>query len=142
MTTGDWQGIWQTLDAWHRAGRGIALATVVETWGSAPRKAGSQLIVDTERRIEGSVSGGCIEGEVIEAALTALKTGQPRLLTFAVTNETAWRVGLACGGKISVLVEGFDRKAKALPALMAAIETRHSALMITEIESGRPQASA
>jgi xanthine dehydrogenase accessory factor len=136
MTTGDWQGIWQILDAWHREGCGIGLATVVETWGSAPRKVGSQLIVDKGRRIEGSVSGGCIEGEVIEAALAAVTSGKPKLLTFAVSNETAWRVGLACGGKVSVLVEDFAGKAAILPALMAAISARRSARMITDTLSG------
>lgn len=136
MTTGDWQSIWQTLNAWHRAGRRIGLATVAETWGSAPRKVGGQLIVDSDRRIEGSVSGGCIEGEVVEAALACLAIGKPRLLTFAVANETAWRVGLACGGKVSVLVEDFAPKAAILPALMAAIDARRAARMITDIESG------
>lgn len=90
---------------WHRSGRGAVLATVVETWGSAPRQPGSQLAIDGEGRIMGSVSGGCVEGAVITEALEALEAGKPRLLTFGVSDETAFAVGLACGGTIRVLLE-------------------------------------
>lgn len=90
---------------WHRSGRGAALATVVETWGSAPRQAGSQLAVSGAGEIMGSVSGGCVEGAVVTAALEALEDGQCRLPTFGVADETAFAVGLACGGTIRVLVE-------------------------------------
>ena len=91
--------------AWHRDGRGAALATVMETWGSAPRPAGSQLAVSGRGEMMGSVSGGCVEGAVVEEAMTALGDGTPRVLTFGVSDEEAFAVGLACGGKISVLVE-------------------------------------
>lgn len=90
---------------WHRAGRGAALATVVETWGSAPRQAGSQLAVSGAGEIMGSVSGGCVEGAVVTEALEALQDGKPRLLTFGVSDDQAFAVGLACGGTIRVLVE-------------------------------------
>ena len=90
---------------WHRDGLGAALATVVETWGSAPRQAGSQLAISGEGNIMGSVSGGCVEGAVVTEALEALQDGTPRLLTFGVSDETAFAVGLACGGTIRVLVE-------------------------------------
>lgn len=90
---------------WHRAGRGAALATVVDTWGSAPRRTGSQLAIDGEGRFEGSVSGGCVEGAVIEEARLAVADGQSRLLTFGVSDGDAFAVGLACGGTIRVLVE-------------------------------------
>lgn len=90
---------------WHRAGRGAALATVVETWGSAPRPVGSLLSVSGDGEMAGSVSGGCVEGAVVLEAVEALKDGQPRLLTYGVSDDEAFAVGLACGGTIRVLVE-------------------------------------
>ena len=81
------------------------MATVVETWGSAPRPVGSNLVIDGEGNFEGSVSGGCVEGEVVTEALDVLETGKPRILEFGVADETAWRVGLSCGGTIRVFVE-------------------------------------
>lgn len=94
-----------TAASWKAAGRGVALATVVETWGSSPRPPGSQLVVDDEGTFLGSVSGGCIEGSVIGEAQEVIREGTPRLLEFGVTNEQAWEVGLACGGKVQVYVE-------------------------------------
>lgn len=90
---------------WHRAGRGAVLATVVETWGSAPRPVGSQLVIDREGAMEGSVSGGCVEGAVIVEAMEAIDDGAARLLEFGVSDDQAFAVGLACGGRIRVLVE-------------------------------------
>ncbi len=92
-------------EAWRKEGRNVALATVVTTWGSSPRPVGSQLAVDGEGKFLGSVSGGCIEGAVIKEALAVIGDGKPRLLDFGVTNEQAWEVGLACGGKVQVFVE-------------------------------------
>jgi xanthine/CO dehydrogenase XdhC/CoxF family maturation factor len=92
-------------ERWRAEGRGIALATVVETWGSAPRPVGSHLVVDADGNFEGSVSGGCVEGAVVGEALDVIATGEPRTLEFGVADETAWRVGLSCGGKIRVYVE-------------------------------------
>jgi xanthine/CO dehydrogenase XdhC/CoxF family maturation factor len=90
---------------WRDAGRKVALATVVTTWGSSPRPVGSQLAVDDKGQFIGSVSGGCIEGAVIKEALDVIASGAPKLLDFGVTNEQAWEVGLACGGKVQVFVE-------------------------------------
>jgi xanthine/CO dehydrogenase XdhC/CoxF family maturation factor len=90
---------------WRAEGRKVALATVVTTWGSSPRPVGSQLVVDDKGAMEGSVSGGCIEGAVVGEALAVIADGKPRLLDFGVTDEQAWEVGLACGGKIKVYVE-------------------------------------
>ncbi|WP_413873998.1 XdhC family protein [Albidovulum sp.] len=95
----------ETALDWHRAGKGAAIATVIETWGSAPRQAGSQLAVSGAGEMAGSVSGGCVEGAVVEEALAALEDGRPRVLTFGVSDEEAFAVGLACGGTIRVLVE-------------------------------------
>ncbi|PYB75198.1 MULTISPECIES: XdhC family protein [Rhizobium] len=90
---------------WQAEGRAVAIATVVETWGSAPRPVGSHLVIDAEGNFEGSVSGGCVEGSVITEALEVLENGSPRMLEFGVADETAWRVGLSCGGRIRVYVE-------------------------------------
>jgi xanthine/CO dehydrogenase XdhC/CoxF family maturation factor len=95
-------------ERWVRAGRQVAIATVVETWGSAPRPVGSRVVVDEQGHFLGSVSGGCVEGDVITAGLDAIDSGQPRLLEFGVADETAWRVGLSCGGRIRVYVERID----------------------------------
>jgi xanthine/CO dehydrogenase XdhC/CoxF family maturation factor len=90
---------------WRDDGVGVALATVVETWGSAPRPMGSQLAVSESGAIVGSVSGGCVEGAVVEEAQQVIATGVPKLLAFGVSNEMAWEVGLACGGQVKVFVE-------------------------------------
>jgi xanthine/CO dehydrogenase XdhC/CoxF family maturation factor len=90
---------------WKDRGRDVALATVVETWGSAPRPAGSHLVIDQDGNFHGSVSGGCVEGAVVSEALDVLGDGTARMLEFGVADETAWRVGLSCGGRIKVYVE-------------------------------------
>jgi xanthine/CO dehydrogenase XdhC/CoxF family maturation factor len=90
---------------WLKDGRQVALATVIETWGSAPQPVGSQLAIDGEGNFIGSVSGGCVEGAVVTEAIDVLGTGRPKVLAFGVADETAWKVGLACGGKIRVYVE-------------------------------------
>ncbi|MEZ4294904.1 MAG: XdhC family protein [Polyangiaceae bacterium] len=91
--------------AWRSQGKKVAVATVVETWGSSPRQPGSRLVVDDSGAFVGSVSGGCIEGAVVTEALAAMEDRQPRMLEFGVTNEMAWEVGLACGGRVRVFVE-------------------------------------
>ena len=95
----------KTAEAWAGEGRCLALATVVETWGSAPRPTGSHLVIDAEDNFEGSVSGGCVEGAVVAEAVDVIEAGAPRMLEFGVADETAWRVGLSCGGRIRVYVE-------------------------------------
>jgi xanthine/CO dehydrogenase XdhC/CoxF family maturation factor len=90
---------------WLKDGRQVALATVIETWGSAPQPVGSQLAIDSDGNFIGSVSGGCVEGTVVTEAIDVLGTGKAKVLAFGVADETAWKVGLACGGKIRVYVE-------------------------------------
>ena len=90
---------------WRESGHGVVLATVVSTWGSSPRPVGSQLVVREDGHFEGSVSGGCVEGVVIEAAMECIDTGTSKLLGFGVADQEAWEVGLACGGSIEVYVE-------------------------------------
>ena len=100
--------ILKQAETWKRAGKGVAVATVVETWGSAPRPVGSHLVIDDEGNFLGSVSGGCVEGAVITEAIDVIEDGKPRMLEFGVADETAWQVGLSCGGKIRVYVERVD----------------------------------
>ncbi len=94
-----------TAQAWRESGREVAIATVVETWGSAPRPVGSHLVIDSNGDFLGSVSGGCVEGAVVEEAAEVIASGEPRMLELGVADETAWRVGLSCGGRIRVYVE-------------------------------------
>ena len=95
----------ETAETWLGEGRKLALSTVVETWGSAPRPAGSQLVIDSEGNFEGSVSGGCVEGAVVAEAFDIIEKGLPGMLEFGVADETAWEVGLSCGGRIKIYVE-------------------------------------
>ena len=97
--------ILREAERWRHAGRGVAIATVTDTWGSAPRPVGSHLVIDDGGRFLGSVSGGCVEGEVVTEALDVIESGTPRLLEFGVADDTAWRAGLSCGGTIRVYVE-------------------------------------
>jgi xanthine/CO dehydrogenase XdhC/CoxF family maturation factor len=94
--------------AWRAEGRNVALATVVDTWGSSPRPVGSQMAIDDRSNMAGSVSGGCIEGAVVMEAQEVMRERKPRLLDFGITNEQAWEVGLACGGKLQVYVEAVE----------------------------------
>jgi len=97
--------ILKAAEDWRKSGRKVALATVVETWGSAPRTVGSNLVIDGEGNFLGSVSGGCVEGTVVTEALDVIESGKPKMLEFGVADETAWQVGLSCGGTIRVFVE-------------------------------------
>jgi len=108
VSMSDTPEILEQAAAWRGAGRKVALATVVTTWGSSPRPVGSKLAVDEAGKMIGSVSGGCIEGAVVDEAMGVMRDGKPRLLDFGVTNEMAWEVGLACGGKVQVFVERLD----------------------------------
>lgn len=114
--------------AWRQQGRGAVLATVIRTWGSAPRPAGSQLAIAGDGQMMGSVSGGCVEAAVVVEALEALRDGRPRLLEFGVADEDAFAVGLACGGQIAVLVEPVGETPGALPeALLVDLVTARAA---------------
>ena len=97
--------ILKAAEDWREQGRSVALATVVETWGSAPRPVGANLVIDEEGNFLGSVSGGCVEGAVVTEALDVIETSKPKMLEFGVADETAWKVGLSCGGTIRVFVE-------------------------------------
>ncbi|MBX9699583.1 MAG: XdhC family protein [Acetobacteraceae bacterium] len=105
MQTDLGEDVLATAAQWVAQGETVAIATVVETWGSSPRPAGSRLAVSASGRLAGSVSGGCIEGAVADAAKQTMRSGTPQLLDFGISDERAWEVGLACGGKLKVFVE-------------------------------------
>jgi len=97
--------ILKAAEDWRKSGREVALATVVQTWGSAPRPVGANLVIDADGNFLGSVSGGCVEGAVVAEALDVIESGKPKMLEFGIADETAWQVGLSCGGTIRVFVE-------------------------------------
>lgn len=123
---------------WHKAGRGAVLATVVETWGSAPRRAGAQMAISGDGEIAGSVSGGCVEGAVAAAAQEALAAGRGRLMEFGVSDGDAFAVGLACGGTIRVLVEpvGTVLDLHVLEDLVKARAARRAVAYVCDVETG------
>ncbi len=124
---------------WHRAGRGAVLATVVETWGSAPRGAGSQMVVDGAGRMMGSVSGGCVEGAVVLEAAEVLAKGEPRVLSYGVSDADAFAVGLACGGTIRVLVEPVAPWVEVLEGLVAARAVGQAVALVTDMTTFQRQ---
>ncbi|WP_054004830.1 XdhC family protein [Cypionkella psychrotolerans] len=119
--------------AWVRAGKAAALATVVETWGSAPRRAGSQMAVSALGEMAGSVSGGCVEGAVVLEAMEAIAAGVPRLLSYGVADETAFSAGLACGGTIRVLVEPVAPMLGLLEEVVAARAARRAVGYVVDL---------
>jgi xanthine dehydrogenase accessory factor len=136
MTMAEHDRIPEAARGWLRAGKGAALATVVETWGSAPRPVGAQLAISADAEIMGSVSGGCVEGAVVVEALEALEDGRCRILEFGVSDNEAFEVGLACGGRIRVMVEpvgqGQGIKLDLLEALVDARAGRQAVAMVTD----------
>ncbi len=121
---------------WHRAGKGAVVATVVETWGSAPRAVGAQMVVSGEGEMEGSVSGGCVEGAVVVEAMELVGSGAAKLLEFGVSDDEAFAVGLACGGRIRVLVEpvGGALPVEVLEELVAARTARRPVAYVADLE--------
>jgi len=116
---------------WLGDGKGVALATVIGTWGSSPRPVGSQLAVDDKGAFVGSVSGGCIEGAVVGEALASIGDGKVRILDFGVTNEQAWEVGLACGGNIRIFVERAEDHAE-----ITRLATEKPLATVTDLSDG------
>jgi xanthine dehydrogenase accessory factor len=119
------------LKGWQRDGRSIALATVVQTWGSSPRGVGAKMGLTSDGKIAGSVSGGCVENAVVEAGIESLKTNHPQLLHFGVADERAWEVGLACGGSIEVFVNPLDTKI--YQSLYSVLNEEGSGMLVTVI---------
>lgn len=100
--------ILQAIDRWQKDGHAVALATVVEVWGSAPRPPGAKMAISSAGEVAGSVSGGCVEGAVVLEAQAVLESGAPRLIRYGVTHEQAWAVGLSCGGDIEIFIERLE----------------------------------
>jgi len=119
------------IERWISTNTPIAIATVLQTWGSSPRRVGAKMAVTPKGQICGSVSGGCVEAAVIETALDVLKSGKPQLLHFGVTNDTAWDVGLACGGSIDIFVKPFN--SAQLESIKTAIEANCGLAIVTVI---------
>lgn len=105
--------VYEQIDAWQEEGEEVALATVISAAGSTPRPVGAKLIVTRSGKMHGSVSGGCVEGAVIETAMSVLDSGKPELVPFGISDEMAWDVGLSCGGQIEVFVEPLEKAATA-----------------------------
>lgn len=132
--TNESQDVPGLAEDWLRMGRQVALATVVQTWGSAPRRMGSQLIVDADGAFQGSVSGGCVEAEVLARAADVIRTGKPDMVESGVADETAWRAGLSCGGSIRIYIERADRDL--LRALNVERRARRAVAVLTDLETG------
>jgi xanthine dehydrogenase accessory factor len=122
------------LGQWRAAGEGVAIATVVETWGSSPRPLGSKMLVSGSGKMAGSVSNGCIEGAVFEVAQEVLASGRPRLVEYGVADDVAFEVGLACGGHIEVLIQPSDETHDLALSLLRA---EHPFLLRTDLKEGR-----
>jgi xanthine dehydrogenase accessory factor len=121
---------------WADEGRKVAIATVVSTWGAASRQTGSQLIVDSNGVFEGSVSGGCVEPAVITEAFDVIKSGQPRMISFGVSNEQAWDVGLICGGRIDIYIQSLDAVRGMLERVIGLKKQQIPACIITDLATG------
>jgi xanthine dehydrogenase accessory factor len=119
------------LDHWHTENKPIALATVIQTWGSSPRRAGAKMALTPDGKITGSVSGGCVEGAVYETGVKVLKSNRPQLLHFGVADETAWEVGLACGGSIDIFVKPLDTEF--FKPLRSVLVKEQSAVAVTVV---------
>ena len=121
------------LDNWHAGeNKSIALATVIQTWGSSPRRAGAKMALTPDGKITGSVSGGCVEGAVFEEGVEALKKNRPKLLHFGVADETAWEVGLACGGSIDIFVKPLDTEL--FKSLRSTLVDEQPAILVTVVK--------
>jgi len=120
------------LDHWREENKAIALATVIQTWGSSPRRAGAKMAITPEGGITGSVSGGCVEGAVFEEGVEALKKNRPKLVHFGVADETAWEVGLACGGSIDIFVQPLDLEL--FTSLRSTVLEEQTAVLITVVK--------
>jgi xanthine dehydrogenase accessory factor len=140
MSTSDVDGVLEQAAAWRAAGKRVALATVIRTWGSSPRQPGSRLAIAEDGGLAGSVSGGCIEGAVVDEAIEVMERGEPRVLRFGVSDERAWEVGLACGGTVEVLVEavapdrGRGLTGELLAELIGARRAHRPAVLATWID--------
>ena len=125
---------------WTNSGYEVAVATVISTWGSSPRPVGSQLIIRDDNLFEGSVSGGCIEGEVVAEGLRVIRNENVKTLEFGIADATAWEAGLACGGQVQVFVQKITSHLKVvLSDLKLAQKKEHAIAVLIDLSSGRAQ---
>ena len=129
-------GILPSALQWLAEGRNVALATVIETWGSSPQPVGSKLLADADGNFQGSVSGGCVEAAVVTEAAEAIADSTARTAVYGIEDGTAWQVGLACGGTLRVLVEPLQRDNGTLRGLLDDLRARRPAALLTEIATG------
>ena len=132
----DAEAVIEQMIAWHDDGFDAALATVVSTWGSSPRPVGSHLGLNAKGQMVGSVSGGCVEGAVINEGQEAMAAGKSKLVEYGVTNEMAWEVGLACGGTVRVFVEPFNPWRQVWAEACDAVSRRRVSVVATRLEDG------
>ena len=127
--------IWDVAQKWHTENKHITLGTVIKVTGSSLRPEGSMMIIADDGAIYGSVTGGCVEGAVFDEAKEVLKTGVPKLLSYGVSNEQAWEVGLSCGGSVEIFVESMESSAwKSLsPLIQQAITENQLAALLTVV---------
>ncbi len=131
------------IQEWKSIHKSFAIATVIKTWGSSPRPIGSSMIISEDMEIAGSVSGGCVEGAVVKSALPLLKNGEGKQLSFGVTNDEAWEVGLSCGGKMDVYVEPFlganESENLIWKRLEECLENNQGCILMTRLSDGKGQ---
>ena len=127
----DVRDILDDIEKWASQGKSIAIATVIQTWGSSPRREGAKMAITPDGGISGSVSGGCVEGAVFEAGVEALEKNEPRMLHFGVADETAWEVGLACGGSLDVFIKPYDEEL--FKSQRAVLTSEQSAVLVTAV---------
>ena len=125
----------QKAKTWKKNKIKFAIATVIKTWGSSPRPTGSRMLVSENSEIFGSVSGGCIEGSVIEKSLEIINGGNSTILKFGVSNEKAWEVGLTCGGEVSVYIENFNNYSDSLTKMIRSINNRKPFSVAIDLEN-------
>ncbi|MEY4545651.1 MAG: hypothetical protein RL685_1846 [Pseudomonadota bacterium] len=130
----DAESVLEKAESWCAAGQRLAWATVVNTWRSSPRPIGSQMLIASDGQFAGSVSGGCVEGAVIEAAGELLQGGATRTLSYGVSTETAWEVGLPCGGKIEIFLT--ELPPPLLRELLEARRARRTLACLSDLASG------
>lgn len=127
--------------SWEEKGLDYALATVIQTWGSAPRPVGSVMAISENLDMAGSVSGGCVEGSVVKEAQSVLETGRPKVLPFGVSNDQAWSVGLTCGGKVTVFLEPASRQKNLNEVLYRRLQAREPSILVSHLQEDGHQRS-
>lgn len=123
-----------TILSWEDQGLDYAIATVIKTWGSAPRPVGSVMAISENLDMAGSVSGGCVEGAVVKEVKDVLASGKPKVLAFGVSNDQAWSVGLTCGGKVTVFLEPVSNQKAVNQRLYTCLEAQEPCILVSHLQ--------